>query len=135
MDAGPWDDEADLQCSLPRHLPGELPVRYNLLPAHLKALTDSMLTHLSLSSQGSCMSSPEGGKKMKRTDTKGSGANELQRTTSSYQGSVADGMRYSDRLADRAGERERLTASQLHKSTTLEARIKQAEAQNKARTG
>mgnify|MGYP000182686502 FL=1 len=81
------------------------------------------------------MSSPEGGKKMKRTDTKGSGANELQRTASSYQGSVADGMRYSDRLADRAGERERLTASQLHKSTTLEARIKQAEAQNKARSG
>ena len=76
------------------------------------------------------MSSPSD-KKLKRSDTKGSQGGELQRTASSYQGSVADGMRYSDRLA--GGERERLTASQLHKSTTLEARIKQAEAQNKAR--
>ncbi|KDN48483.1 hypothetical protein K437DRAFT_267663 [Tilletiaria anomala UBC 951] len=84
---------------------------------------------------GSCMSSPSSDKKIKRTDTNRSGGGDLQRTTSSYQGSVADGMRYSDRLADRAGERERLTASQLHQSTTLEARIKQAEAQNKARQG
>ncbi len=79
------------------------------------------------------MSSPSDGKAMKRTDTKGSQGNDLQRTASSYQGSVADGMRYSDRVADQNGERNRLTASQLHKSTTLEARIKQAEAQNRTR--
>lgn len=72
---------------------------------------------------------------MKRTDTNrsGKGNNELQRTTSSYHGSVADGIRYSDRLADREGERDRLTASQLHKSKTLEERLKQAEKENASR--
>ncbi|GAC97206.1 hypothetical protein PHSY_004791 [Pseudozyma hubeiensis SY62] len=84
------------------------------------------------SQQGSCMSSPSDGKKMKRTDTNpGKNNTELHRTTSSYQGSVADGMRYSDRAAN--AERERLTASQLHKSKTLEERIKQAERENKNR--
>ncbi|ETS61084.1 hypothetical protein PaG_05027 [Moesziomyces aphidis] len=82
---------------------------------------------------GSCMSSPSDGKKMKRTDTNpGKNNTELHRTTSSYQGSVADGMRYSDR---NTGERDRLTASQLHKSKTLEERIKQAERENKTRVG
>ncbi|EPQ31493.1 uncharacterized protein PFL1_00828 [Pseudozyma flocculosa PF-1] len=82
---------------------------------------------------GSCMSSMSGkDKKMKRTDTNrsGKGNNELHRTTSSYQGSVAEGMRYSDRGG---AERDRLTASQLHKSKTLEERIKQAERENRAR--
>ncbi len=83
--------------------------------------------------QGSCMSSPSDGKKMKRTDTNpGKNNTELHRTTSSYQGSVADGMRYSDRNTN---ERDRLTASQLHKSKTLEERIKQAERENKTRVG
>lgn len=79
------------------------------------------------------MSSPDG-KKMKRTDTNPGGKNntELHRTTSSYQGSVADGMRYSDRASGNA-ERDRLTASQLHKSKTLEERIRQAERENKSR--
>ncbi|PWN49088.1 hypothetical protein IE53DRAFT_163518 [Violaceomyces palustris] len=84
---------------------------------------------------GSCLSSVSGGDKkaMKRTDTnKSAKGNELQRTTSSYQGSVAEGMRYSDR---NTGDRDRLTASQLHKSKTLEERIKQAERENKARAG
>lgn len=68
---------------------------------------------------------------MKRTDTNRSGkGNELQRTTSSYHGSIADGTRYSDRLADRENERDRLTASQLNKSRTLEERLKQAEREN-----
>ncbi|PWN29617.1 hypothetical protein BDZ90DRAFT_230487 [Jaminaea rosea] len=82
------------------------------------------------------MSGGKGGKEMKRTDTNRSGKganNELQRTTSSYHGSVADGIRYSDRLADREGERDRLTASQLHKSKTLEERLKQAEKENATR--
>lgn len=73
---------------------------------------------------------------MKRTDTNRSGKggnNDLQRTTSSYHGSVADGIRYSDRLADRNNERDRLTASQLHKSKTLEERLKQAEKENATR--
>ncbi|GAC73471.1 hypothetical protein PANT_9c00138 [Moesziomyces antarcticus T-34] len=39
-------------------------------------------------------------------------------------------MRYSDR---NTGERDRPTASQLHKSQTLEDRIKQAERENKTR--
>ncbi|CAO1628035.1 unnamed protein product [Parajaminaea phylloscopi] len=87
---------------------------------------------------GSCMSamSGKGGKEMKRTDTNRSGkagGNELQRTTSSYHGSVAEGVRYSDRLADRENERDRLTASQLHKSKTLEERLKQAEKENATR--
>ncbi|SPO21819.1 uncharacterized protein UTRI_01311 [Ustilago trichophora] len=83
---------------------------------------------------GSCMSSPSDGKKMKRTDTNpGKNNTELHRTTSSYQGSVADGMRYSDRASN--AERDRLTASQLHKSKTLEERIKQAERENKTRMG
>ncbi|KAN0061496.1 hypothetical protein ACQY0O_006343 [Thecaphora frezii] len=83
---------------------------------------------------GSCLSSLSGKhKKLQRTDTNKSGkGNELHRTTSSYQGSVAEGMRYSDRGG---GERDRLTASQLHKSKTLEERIKQAERENRARTG
>ncbi|PWZ03063.1 hypothetical protein BCV70DRAFT_214539 [Testicularia cyperi] len=72
-------------------------------------------------------------KTMKRTDTNRSNnkvtGNELQRTTSSYQGSVADATRYSDR----GGERDRLTASQLHKSKTLEERIRQAERENRSR--
>ncbi len=41
-------------------------------------------------------------------------------------------MRYSDR---NTGERDHLTASQLHKSQTLEERIKQAERENKTRVG
>ncbi|CBQ70464.1 conserved hypothetical protein [Sporisorium reilianum SRZ2] len=82
---------------------------------------------------GSCFSSPSDDKKMKRTDTNPGNKNntELHRTTSSYQGSVADGMRYSDRAAN--AERDRLTASQLHKSKTLEERIKQAEKENRTR--
>ncbi|CAO1618712.1 unnamed protein product [Sympodiomycopsis kandeliae] len=81
---------------------------------------------------GSCLSTFGGNKKdMKRTDTNpGKGNNELQRTTSSYHGSVAEGIRYSDRLADRENERDRLTASQLNKSRTLEERLKQAEREN-----
>lgn len=72
---------------------------------------------------------------MKRTDTNPgkSQNNELQRTTSSYQGSVADATRYSDRGAK--AERDRLTASQLHTSKTLEERIRQAERENKSRVG
>ncbi|CEH18558.1 hypothetical protein CBOM_05285 [Ceraceosorus bombacis] len=82
---------------------------------------------------GSCLSSPSK-KDLKRTDTKGSkSGNDLQRTTSSYHGSVADGMRYSDRTS--GAERERLTASQLHKSKTLEERLKQAEKENRTRQG
>lgn len=65
-------------------------------------------------------------KRLQRTDTQG---NELQRTTSSYQGNVADSMRYSDRQ----GERPPQTASQLHKSRTLEERIRHAENENRAR--
>jgi carbohydrate-selective porin OprB len=76
---------------------------------------------------------------MKRTDTNRSGgkggANDLQRTTSSYHGSVADGIRYSDRLADREDERNRLTASQINKSKTLEERLRQAERENASRRG
>lgn len=78
----------------------------------------------------------KGEKEMKRTDTNRSGkgaGNELQRTTSSYHGSVAEGVRYSDRLADSENERDRLTASQLHKSKTLEERLKQAEKENASR--
>ncbi|WFD43343.1 hypothetical protein MPSI1_002004 [Malassezia psittaci] len=67
-------------------------------------------------------------KKLSRTDT--NRGNELHRTTSSYQGSVADGMRYSD---NRSAERDRLTASQVHKSRTLEERIRQAERENRSR--
>ena len=77
-------------------------------------------------------------KSMKRTDTNrsgGKGGNDLQRTTSSYHGSVAEGTRYSDRLADREHERDRLTASQINKSKTLEERLKQADRENKARRG
>lgn len=79
------------------------------------------------------MSKGDNSKSMKRTDTNRSGkggANDLQRTTSSYHGSVAEQTRYSDRLADREGERDRLTASQLNKSKTLEERLKQAEREN-----
>lgn len=74
-------------------------------------------------------------KDLKRTDTNrsGKGNNELQRTTSSYHGSVAEGIRYSDRLADRENERDRLTASQLNKSRTLEERLRQAERENASR--
>jgi len=78
------------------------------------------------------MSSPSD-KKMKRTDTNKSKDNELQRTTSSYHGSVADGMRYSDRAAANGGQKTSMSASQLHKSKTLEERIKQAEKENKNR--
>lgn len=78
------------------------------------------------------MFSGKSGKGMKRTDTNRSGGNELHRTTSSYQGSVADGMRYSDRPS-MAAERERVTASQLHKTKTMEERIRQAEKENRAR--
>ncbi|WFD38040.1 uncharacterized protein MJAP1_000988 [Malassezia japonica] len=81
---------------------------------------------------GSCFSSLGGNdKKLSRTDTN-RGGNELQRTTSSYQGSVADGMRYSDN-ASATADRDRLTASQVHKSKTLEERIKQAERENRNR--
>ncbi len=41
-------------------------------------------------------------------------------------------MRYSDRTTANA-ERDRLTASQLHKSKTLEERIRQAERENRTR--
>lgn len=71
-------------------------------------------------------------KEMKRTGTNRSdkGGNGLQRTTSSYQGAQADQTRYSDR---QVGDQSRLTASQLHKTKTLEERLKQAEAQNATR--
>ncbi|PKI84523.1 hypothetical protein MVES_001646 [Malassezia vespertilionis] len=79
---------------------------------------------------GSCFSSLGGkndnNKKLTRTDT--NRGNELRRTTSSYQGSVADGMRYSDRPGN---SNERLTASQVHKSKTLEDRIRQAERESR----
>ncbi|AXA50493.1 uncharacterized protein MRET_2615 [Malassezia restricta] len=80
---------------------------------------------------GSCFSSLGGGndKSLNRTET--SRGNELQRTTSSYTGSVADGMRYSDNA--RPTDREHLTASQAYKSKTLEERIKQAERENRSR--
>ncbi|KAL9936160.1 hypothetical protein V8E36_005002 [Tilletia maclaganii] len=84
---------------------------------------------------GACLSVIKGDKNdksIKRTDTNRSNpGNGLHRTTSSYQGSVADGMRYSDRAA--AAERQKLSASQLHKSKTLEERIKQAEKENRTR--
>ncbi|KAK0530898.1 hypothetical protein OC835_000471 [Tilletia horrida] len=84
---------------------------------------------------GACLSvikGDKGDKSMKRTDTNRSNTgNGLHRTTSSYQGSVADGMRYSDRAAE--SERQKLSASQLHKSKTLEERIKQAEKENRTR--
>lgn len=69
-------------------------------------------------------------KKLSRTETN-RGGNELHRTTSSYQGSVADGMRYSDNATPT--DRDRLTASQVHKSKTLEERIRQAERENRNR--
>ncbi|WFD30857.1 hypothetical protein MSPP1_001881 [Malassezia sp. CBS 17886] len=78
---------------------------------------------------GSCFSSLGGGdKKLSRTDT--NRGSELQRTTSSYQGTVADSMRYSDH---HDANRDRLTAAQVHKSKTLEDRIRQAERENRAR--
>lgn len=76
------------------------------------------------------MSGGDKGKKLSRTDT--NRGNELHRTTSSYQGSVADGMRYSDN-ASASVDRDRLTASQVHKSRTLEERIRQAERENRSR--
>ena len=57
----------------------------------------------------------------------------MQRTTSSYTGSVADGMRYSDKRTAPQNP-DRLTASQVHKSKTLEERIKQAERENRVRS-
>lgn len=66
-------------------------------------------------------------KRLQRTDTNG---NELQRTASSYQGNVAESMRYSDR--EEAANKGQ-TASQLQKSRTLEERIRQAENENRAR--
>ncbi|KOS15352.1 hypothetical protein Malapachy_2103 [Malassezia pachydermatis] len=81
---------------------------------------------------GSCFSSLGGGNKDKslnRTET--NRGNELHRTTSSFQGSVADSMRYSDNR--RVADPDRLTASQVHKSKTLEDRIRQAERENRAR--
>lgn len=77
------------------------------------------------------MSGGDKGKKLSRTDTN-RGGNELHRTTSSYQGSVADGMRYSDN-ATSSVDRDHLTASQVHKSRTLEERIRQAERENRTR--
>lgn len=64
-------------------------------------------------------------KEMKRTGTNRSdkAGNELQRTTSSYHGSVSDAVRYSDRAAN---DGKNLTASDLHKSKTLEERLKKA---------
>lgn len=76
--------------------------------------------------QGNCLSGLTGGnsKEMKRTGTnRSNGANELQRTTSSFQGSVSDAVRYSDRPG---GAQKPLTASDLHKSKTLEERLKKA---------
>lgn len=70
-------------------------------------------------------------KEMKRTGTNRSDkGNGLQRTTSSYQGAQADQTRYSDRQLH---DQSRMTASQLHKTKTLEERLKQAEAQNATR--
>ena len=72
------------------------------------------------------MSSMTGGnsKEMKRTGTNRSErGNELQRTASSFQGSVSDAVRYSDRTN---GAQKPLTASDLHKSKTLEERLKKA---------
>lgn len=72
----------------------------------------------------------DSGKEMKRTGTNRSGTgNELQRTASSFQGSVSDAVRYSDR--DAHGGRP-LTASDLHKSKTLEERLKKAGKVNSA---
>lgn len=61
-------------------------------------------------------------KEMKRTGTKGSQP-DLQRTPSSFQGSVSEQIRYSDRTAH---AQKPLTASDLHKSKTLEERLKKA---------
>jgi hypothetical protein len=64
-------------------------------------------------------------KEMKRTGTnRSNGANDLQRTTSSFQGSVSDAVRYSDRTA--GGSQKPLTASEIHKSRTLEERLVKA---------
>jgi hypothetical protein len=83
--------------------------------------------HLIISfNRGNCLSGLSGGnsKEMKRTGTnRSNGANELQRTTSSFQGSVSDAVRYSDRPG---GAQKPLTASDLHKSKTLEERLKKA---------
>lgn len=69
-------------------------------------------------------------KEMKRTGTNRSGTgNDLQRVTSSFQGSVSDAVRYSDR--DGHGNRP-VTASDLHKSKTLEERLKKAGKVNQA---
>lgn len=78
--------------------------------------------------QGSCFSSPE------KKNSKPAGQEGLTRTTSSYQGSTADATRYSDRPNPNLHDGQP-TASQLAKTTTLEARVKQAEAQNRARAG
>ncbi|WFD33375.1 hypothetical protein MCUN1_000188 [Malassezia cuniculi] len=76
---------------------------------------------------GNCFSAINSNdKKLQRTDTNG---NELQRTASSYQGNVAESMRYSDRQSATKGQ----TASELHKSRTLEERIRQAEHENRSR--
>lgn len=75
------------------------------------------------------MSKGDNSKEMKRTGTNRSdkGGNDLQRTTSSYHGSVSDAVRYSDRTAQ--DERTK-TASELHKSQTLEERLKKAHKAN-----
>jgi hypothetical protein len=67
-------------------------------------------------------------KEMKRTGTNPGSGNELQRTTSSYHGSVSDQIRYSDRAA--GADKSSMTASDLHKSKTLEERIKAASKAN-----
>lgn len=46
---------------------------------------------------------------------------------------MADGMRYSDKRTAPQNP-DRLTASQVHKSKTLEERIKQAERENRVRS-
>ncbi|UZJ52745.1 hypothetical protein CBS101457_002065 [Exobasidium rhododendri] len=67
-------------------------------------------------------------KEMKRTGTNPGSGNELQRTTSSYHGSVSDQVRYSDRAT--AADKNNMTASDLHKSKTLQDRIAAANKAN-----
>ena len=105
---------------------------------HLTLTDECFPFHLYLSwyvalpnAQGSCFSSLGGNKDKSMNRTETNHGNELHRTTSSYQGSVAGGMRYSDNR--QMSDRDHLTASQVYKSKTLEERIRQAEAENRAR--
>lgn len=67
---------------------------------------------------------------MKRTGTNRSDrGSELHRTASSFQGSVSDAVRYSDRTGQSG---KPLTASDLHKSKTLEERLRKAGKVNQA---